>query len=167
MHAKLKNKRKNHSSVVINEALWVLGGHGLNSTEYIYVNGTVVAGPNLPVIISGHCSVTLNDGKVMIIGGSSSLIPKLRSVLIFSPNNNSFTTGPSLIHHRSNYACTHFYSPMHDNRPVVLSAGGKFQFKAEILDYTTANAKWEQSKHCCLLGYEVIHYLSLQKCQYH
>ena len=70
--------------MVINEALWVLGGHGVNSTEYIYANGTVVAGPNLPVKIVGHCSVTLNDGNVMIIGGHKLLVGDLKTVLLGS-----------------------------------------------------------------------------------
>ena len=89
--------------------------------------------------------MTLHDGKVMIIGGVGSSI-SLKTILIFSPNNNSFAQGPSMIHTRFHFACTLFYSPMHDNRPVVLSAGGSSQSTAEVLDYTTANAVWQESK---------------------
>jgi len=146
LHANMESKRKFHSSVVMNGALWVLGGAdifpNLQSTEYIYANGTVVAGPNLPSGRFGNCPVTLHDGKVMIIGGFSS--DPLNTMLIFNPNNNSFIQGPSMIHERYYFACTLFYSPMHDNRPVVLSAGGEGQATAEVLDYTTANAVWEQ-----------------------
>ena len=136
--------------MVINEALWVLGGTGLNSTEYIYANGTVVAGPNLPTANHGHCSVTLHDGKIMIIGGYK--FRQLNTVLIFSPKNNSFIQGPSLINRRYHLACALFFSPMHDNRPVVLSAGGYGHYAGgyghytEVLDYTTANAEWQESK---------------------
>ena len=76
LRANLKRKRRLHSSVVMNGALWVLGGYNdnngnLDTTEYMHANGTVVAGPNLPSARRGHCSVTLHDGKVIIIGGHS------------------------------------------------------------------------------------------------
>ena len=66
------------------------------------------------------------------------------SVLLFDPSDNSFTDGPTLIHGRRSAACTLFNSPLHGNRPVVLSVGRSN--KAEILDYTTEN-EWEESKY--------------------
>ena len=147
-HANLERNRRYHSSVVMSGALWMLGGYNydnLDTTEYIHANGTVVTGPNLPSARRSHCSVTLHDGKVMIIGGLS-IYPPLKTTLIFSPNNNSFSPGPSMIHKRSDFACTLFYSPMHDNRPVILSAGGGNDHFSEVLDYTTANAEWQESK---------------------
>ena len=155
LHANLNSERKHLSSSVINGALWVSGGMMAGNvdgtTEYIHANGTVVAGPNLPVARYGHCSVPLHDGKVMIIGGAGDLHRLSyveKTVLIFSPNNNSFTPGPSFIHNRHGFACTLFSSPMHENRPVAMIAGGigVGQYKTEILDYTTENAKWEQGK---------------------
>ena len=152
-HAYLKRRRRLHSSVVMNGALWVLGGYNdrqsLDTTEYIHANGTVVAGPNLPAAIHGHCSVTLHDGKIMIMGGY--LYFAINTVQIFSPKNNSFIQGPSMINRRYKLACALFYSPMHDNRPVVLSAGGSAEEEetAEVLDYTTANAVWQESKFIC------------------
>ena len=150
-HAYLKEKRRHHSSVVMNGALWVLGGYSalyhFDTTEYIYANGTVVAGPNLPTANHGHCSVTLHDGKIMIIGGYK--VRQLNTVQIFSPKNNSFIQGPSLINRRYHLACALFFSPMHDNRPVVLSAGGSGLSTAEVLDYTTENAVWQESKLIC------------------
>ena len=129
----------------------MLGGNDnyyhLDTTEYIYANGTVVAGPNLPTTNHGHCSVTLHDGKIMIIGGYK--FRQLNTVLIFSPKNNSFIQGPSLINRRYHLACALFFSPMHDNRPVVLSAGGSGLSTAEVLDYTTENAVWQESKLIC------------------
>merc|ERR1719270_2739098 len=66
-----------------------------------------------------------------------------RSVLIFDPENNAYSSGPSLINQRQWAACTIFYSPMHNNRPVIMAAGGRSQRTAEVFDYTK-NDKWEQ-----------------------
>ena len=85
---------------------------------------------------------TLDDGKIIIIGGNPS--SNYKSVLISDPDDNfSFVTGPSTIYDRRNSACLLFYNPMYNKRPVVLLAS---QSTVEILDYTNVNAKWEQSK---------------------
>ena len=120
-------------------------GNRFANTEYIYPNGTVAEGPTMPFGRQYHCSVTLHDGKVMIIGGFSEQTSFLRSVIVFDPKNNSFTTGPSLLYGRFEHACALFSSAKHGGRPVVMSAGGR-QVTTEILDYTASNARWEQSK---------------------
>ena len=38
------------------------------STEIIHRNGTAHAGPPLKPGLTGHCMVTLDDGRIMIIG---------------------------------------------------------------------------------------------------
>merc|ERR1719228_3046540 len=86
--------------------------------------------------------INLHDKKVMILGGSSSSNEK--SVVIFNPEDESFTNGPTLLYERDGAACTLFLSPLHDNRPVVLVAGGSFQATAEVYDYTNGNAAWEE-----------------------
>ena len=44
-----------------------------------------------------------------------------------------------------NSACALFKSNLHENRMVVLVAGG-YTNTAEILDYSLDNAQWEPSK---------------------
>ena len=141
-------KRSYHASTVLKDALFVTGTRHpstLASTEYIYANGTVESGPNLPEARDEHCMVTLHDGKVMIIGAStpSSLN---KNAMIFDPKDNSYINGPSLSFVRQNAACTLFKSHFHDGRPVVLSAGGWGQTSAEVYDYTNAN-QWQTSIH--------------------
>ena len=121
-----------------------LVGYRLASSEYIYSNGTVAEGPTMPTERTGHCSITLHDGKVMLIGGYP--LSNSKNVLVFDPDDNSFITGPSLLYERYHHACALFLSEKHGGRPVVLSAGGNEQTTSEILDYTVSNAKWEQSK---------------------
>jgi len=148
-HSTMKSKRNRHASTVVNNALFITGGNTgrniLATTEYIYANGTVQSGPNLPEARHGHCSVTLHDGKVMILGAfnPSSL---RRNVIIMDPADNSFATRPSMSYKRVNAACTLFYSPLHNGRPVVLAAGGRNQATAEVYDYTYAN-QWQTSMH--------------------
>jgi hypothetical protein len=145
----MKSQRSSHASTVVNNALFITGGDDdsstLATTEYIYANGTVQSGPNLPEARYGHCSVTLHDGKVMILGA---IIPLslYRNVIIMDPADNSFATRPSMSYKRVNAACTLFYSPLHNGRPVVLAAGGYKQATAEVYDYTYAN-QWQTSMH--------------------
>ena len=144
LHANMSSKRYYHSSTLIKDDLWFTGGYDngyLESTEYIFSNGSVSSGPNMPAARYGHCMVTLDDGKVMILGG----YPTSKIVLIFDPEDNTFNTGPSLLFNRYYFGCAVFKSPLHNNRPVVLAAGGSGQKTAEVLDYTNANT-WEHSK---------------------
>jgi len=144
----MKSKRSWHASTVVKNALFITGGwdgsSDLATTEYIYANGTVQSGPNLPVARYGHCSVTLHDGKVMILGAER---PKSlrRNVIIMNPADNSIATGPSMKYERDSAACTLFHSPLHNGRPVVLAAGGS-QATAEVYDYTYAK-EWQTSMH--------------------
>ena len=119
----------------------------IQAAEVIHQNGTVTSGPPLPAGRSSHCMVNLHDGRIGILGGYPSLNKK--SVKIYNPANNTFTDGPRLYYDRNNAGCALFFSPMHDNRPVIMIAGGFYQAAAEVLDYTISNA-WEQSRHICL-----------------
>ena len=152
-HATMNQARYLHASVVIDNSLWVTGGgyqagNGLDtfkSTEFVHGNGTVTMGPDLPTPRYGHCIVTLQDGKVMVIGGD----PTYQDVLVFDQSNNGFTSGPSLLEKRQSSACTLFYSPLHGNRPIVLAAGhsgSAVDATAEIYDYTITN-EWEKSMY--------------------
>ena len=147
-HSSMTSKRFGHANTVVKNALFITGGHDgrsrLATTEYIYANGTVQSGPNLPEARSSHCGVTLHDGKVMILGGYPTSLH--RNVIIMDPADNSFSTGPSMSYARPSAACTLFHSPLHNGRPVVLAAGGSGQATAEVYDYTNSN-QWETSIH--------------------
>ena len=97
----------------------------------------------MPTGRAGHCSITLHDGKIMLIGGH----PIRNGVLVFDPEDNSFKPGPSLLYWREFHGCALFFSAKHGGRPVVLSAGDYYEYwTAEILDYSVPNARWERSK---------------------
>ena len=146
---KMNSKRSYVAAVEVNNKLFVAGGWNgdevLSSTEFISSEGMVTAGPDLPSPRSKHCMTKLPSGRIIIIGGyPSSSVGK--SVIEFDPITNSFNDLPSLITERSYLACAVFKSPFHNERLVLLAAGGEREATAELLDYTQPNAKWTQSK---------------------
>ena len=141
-----------HSSTILNDALWIIGGYyngSLRSTELVYPNGTIISGPDLPTSRWGHCSVQLEDGKIVIIGGSNA---NHKVTNIYDPETSTYTDGPDMLFDHVNFGCAHFHSQKHGGRPVVLSAGTGYpsyhgRSKAEVYDYTLENGTWEESKY--------------------
>ena len=149
-HSNMKTKRDSHASTALKNSLFITGGTSrdangiLASSEYVYANGTVESGPDMPVARYGHCMVTLHDGKVMIVGADEPY-SQIKNVMIYDAFDNSYTNGPSLIHGRRFAGCALFNSALHNGRPVVLAAGG-YDATAEVFDYTYAN-HWQTSIH--------------------
>ena len=145
---KMNSKKRNVAAVEVNNKLFVAGGWNgddrLSSTEFISSEGMVTAGPDLPSPRSRHCMTKLPSGRIVIIGGYPSSVGK--SVIEFDPITNSFNELPSLSTERYDLACAVFKSPFHNERLVLLAAGGYYEATAELLDYTQTNAKWTQSK---------------------
>ena len=72
--------------------------------------------------------------------------------MIYDHTTSTFTYTPDMTLSRKNPACALFRSAMHNNRYVVLAAGGSAgQTQAEVFDYTNPNASaWDQSKKYAL-----------------
>ena len=149
---KMTTKRSSSASVPVNGNLLVLGGtdasyNRLATTEYISPSGDASQpGPDLPKPRGEHCAVKLSNGQVMLLGGYP--YENLKSAIIFHPESETFDQSlPPMLYDRSYFGCASFYSPMHDNREVVLAAGGYYQATAEILDYSQPNAIWTKSNY--------------------
>jgi len=152
----MAEKRNQFAVAELNGGVWAIGGFtgGISlskaeswssmqsSTEIIYTDGTILDGPDLPQTRARHCAVTLPNGKVVIMGGRTSQSVLSKDVLIYDPSTSTYTSGPQMAYGHENFACVHFYSDKHGGRPVILSAGGISQSKAEIYDYV--NGIWEQ-----------------------
>ena len=125
-----------------------MGGYwnGLATTEILRSNGTISAGPLLPIGVNNHCMVTRIDGKVVITGGVSSIELSRNIVWIFNPNNETYEFGPQMGHDFSNHGCAVFKSALHNYREVILVAGGTKSDKVELWDYQTPNSGWISSK---------------------
>ena len=104
----------------------------------------MTAGISLPYPVSSHCVVTLNDGRVMILGGYDG--SSLRKVLIFNSTSGTFSDAPDMLYTRVDHGCASFNSPLHNHREVVLAAGGYDQDQVELLDYQTEGSSWQESK---------------------
>ena len=120
-------------------------GGKLESTEIINSHGSVTAGISLPYPVSSHCVVTLNDGRVMILGGIGDS-SWLRKVLIFNSTSGTFSDAPDMLDTRRSHGCASFNSPLHNHREVVLVAGGLWKDTVELLDYQTEGSTWQESK---------------------
>ena len=142
----LTKARSMHASVIMNGGIWIIGGFNSpgTSTEIIYSNGTITAGPELPsALTQGPCALALDTGSIIIMGGGNSL----QKTTYYNPATKTFSSGPNMTNSRDTFACAHFYSDRHNGRPVILSAGGRQGATAEIYDYTIAGAGWEQSTY--------------------
>ena len=147
----LATARTRHSSSVLKDALWIISGYGfggyLKSTELVYPNGTITSGPDMPTPRGSHCSVQLEDGKIVIIGGYN-INYNYKVTTIYDPETSTYTDGPDMLFNHAKFGCAHFYSQKHGGRPVVLSAGDGYygSSKAEVWDYSQENGTWEESK---------------------
>ena len=149
LHGNLVTGRRSFGAAVFKGALWVTGGQtndrvALYSTEIIAPDGIVTSGPNLPANRYGHCMVVLNDDEFMILG-SELPTDQYRNTMTYNANSKTFSSGPSMIHDRRLAACSMFQSKLHNDRQVVLSAGGfDNQGTAELLDFSQENAQWTE-----------------------
>ena len=68
-----------HTSLGEPDKLWILGGHGGGTeqqitTEFVFANGTVVDGPDLPEGNRGQCGFILENGDALVVGNNEALI---------------------------------------------------------------------------------------------
>ena len=147
LFANLVTGRGHFGAAIFKGMLWVTGGWRgtiLDSTEIVALDGTVKSGTNLPNGREGHCMVVLNNDEFMILG-SYQPSGQRKHTMTYNANSETFISGPSMIHDRMNPACSVFQSKLHNDRPVVLVAGGNDdKGTAELLDFSQENSQWEE-----------------------
>jgi len=118
----------------------------LASTEIIHSDGKITPGPDLPEARSSHCQLSYEQ-STFIIGGS---LRSGRTVTVLKFNSSSLNSNPmileSMLRARSSHACTIFKSALHDERPIIIVAGGFGSGKniAEVLDFTQEGTSWKE-----------------------
>jgi hypothetical protein len=125
---KLAQARTNAASVVVNStSLWLSGGYLNNigktrTTEFVELNGTR-PGPDLPLVLSFHCLVSLNETIILLIGGKSNEAT-ISATFYYNIDFETWTEGPPLITARFSHSCALFKSPLHNHNDTVIVTGG-------------------------------------------
>jgi hypothetical protein len=108
--------------------LLVTGGedgsfHSLNSAEMLTERGWESNIPSLPVIINGHCMVTVNSTTVMVIGGYQNG-PTSGKTFFFTFGEESWTEGPELKTKRGGHSCGKIRRNKESQEMSIIVAGG-------------------------------------------
>merc|ERR1712223_509264 len=129
---KMTDARQTPASGVVKqndkEALFVTGGYDdvnyLKSTEFVYTDGVVEAGPDLPEARNGHCMTQMNATHYIIMGGQlGESGKKTNTTIIYDSTTQTYSDGPEMPYSIKTFACTVFWSDLHYS-PVVIAAGG-------------------------------------------
>ena len=135
----------------------IIGGYDgsgkyFKSTEFVYPDGRVVPGIDLPQRRRSHCMAKLDSTRALIISGyvyedGKTGGDRSASTLIYDSEKNSIESGPDLKNTRSSPACGVFNSDLLQ-APLVMVAGGSGGGNAvEMWDYTrNFGAGWSKGK---------------------
>jgi N-acetylneuraminic acid mutarotase len=120
--------------------LLVTGGYdgsaSLNSAEMLTEEGWESILPSLPVIIYGHCMVTVNSTTVMVIGGEQNGRYSGKT-FYFTLGEKPWTEGPELKNKRGWHSCGKIRRNKESQEMSIIVAGGyngSFLPSVEILD---------------------------------
>lgn len=70
------------STLMLPNNTWmVMGGFGGGNAVNLLHNGTIVRGPNLPVVVQGACTARINDTHIFIGGGGFAGELNIRGVI--------------------------------------------------------------------------------------
>ena len=116
---------------------WDAVYYDLNTTEFVFENGTTTIGPSLPEAMSAHCMVLLHTGDIMFMFETK--------VWRFNHLTKEFIRMKDMPHIMKFSGCSLFHSPAHENRPLVFIGGGLWSNKSMVLDYTISTT-WEERK---------------------
>jgi hypothetical protein len=109
----------------------------LNSAEMLTEEGWESNIPSLPVIINGHCMVTVNSTTVMAIGGIQNGQYSGKT-FYFTFGEESWTEGPELKNKRGYHSCGKIRRNKESQEMSIIVAGGygggSYLSSVEILD---------------------------------
>lgn len=132
-------KRAFAASLAVNQGkkLWVSGGFNdseiLTSTEYIEHEVSYL-GPDLPLPLTDHAVIALNESTYMVIGGATSDIDELSSkTFYFNEDDKQWVPGPNLNYARYGHSVALGADIISGEQFVVVTGGNSFD-SSEIVD---------------------------------
>jgi hypothetical protein len=140
--ASMKSARSSAAAAQLQDGkLLVTGGFNgsanLNSAEMLTEEGWESNIPSLPVIINGHCMVTVNSTTVMAIGGVQN-DQKSGKTFYYTFGEESWTEGPELKNKRRYHSCGKIRRNKESQEMSIIVAGGygggSYLSSVEILD---------------------------------
>jgi hypothetical protein len=148
---RVSQPRHNAASVVWNSTtLWLTGGWldtGITkSTEFVQLTGST-PGPDLPLEVSSHCLVSLNDTTLFLIGGYLPDLTYSKATVFYNTDRKTWTDGPSLTIGRRSHSCALFKSPQHGHTDTVIVTGGYNGGYLAITEYLNLESNsWQSGK---------------------
>ena len=150
--SKMSTEKVGSSVISYIDRIWITGGdvdsgYGtLNSTEYIFLDGSREDGPELPQRRYLHCSVEY-DGVVVMMGGENGRGYEQSNVWLFNAKEGMkfIGHGPDMIYARNYHGCGVFNSKEHGGRPVIVTAGGSGNGSStsEFWDFSHLGSRWQ------------------------
>ena len=144
----LNSKRWFAATTQKNQSLWVTGGLSSykkqKTTELIQRDGTIIAGPDLPVAAAYHAIVDQHDDTYMLIGGHTDFS---KATYVYNGQSGKWTKGPDLLQGRCYHSAGILHDAItHDQYTVVVGGFKRGQLSSvEVLK--SGSTEWAQGKH--------------------
>ena len=123
--------------------LWILGGFDdnaniLSSTEFIYADGRNEEGPPMPIALSIHAMVKINQSTSFLVGGRTGSGGYSKRTWYY---NGKWIDGPDLLKARAGHSVGIIRDSVTDQVYIVAAGGIPYTNDVEILDLQ--ENKWE------------------------
>lgn len=129
------------ANFVEDDRLLILGGYyDRDTSQNVGVNGTVWPGPHLPNGVHGHCTVSIDNTTLMVIGGHTGTpIPTALSYF-YDISTQTWSHGPRLSSERYFHSCGILrHGP---NNFTVVVAGGLGKVNTAVEMWTNGAKDW-------------------------
>ena len=160
----LKSIREYAATTPKLQSLWVTGGFNssyedLKSTEVIQRDGSIVAGPDLPVAVNGHSMTEVKKDELYLLIGGDSDDEISNSTYFYNVSNGKWKNGPDLKEARRFHTAGLIFDKVNHTQYTVVVGGRNENDKklssVEILK--EGSNEWTQGKssnsfcHCVCL----------------
>ena len=150
----MTSKRTTAASVPVNNTyLWILGGYDgdgpTKSTEYVDLEGNSKTGPDMPLPISSHAIVALENSTYFLIGGRTDDDQHSEKTYYFSEETQQWSQGPNLKQGRAIHTAGLIIDEVTAERYTIVAGGigdGWSTLDSTEILYPGAT-EWQQGKH--------------------